>query len=381
MRLLILNYEYPPVGAGAGRIAAHLAREWAVLGISVTVVTAGFQENTGESVEDGVKIIRLPSRRKQLYRSCPREMLSWIRHATQYCLKMKDEDLPDLVFAHFAIPGGKVALKFKQKRNVPYMIMSHYHDIPWLAKKEMFPFHLLTFCSIRKICLNASYRFVQSDEMKNNIDRFVGKGEIGRNILIPNGFDSSISIGDEIVRIPDQVLFAARLVKQKNPFTFLQAAKMVQKQMPDIRFVVAGDGPLRNAMEVWVKKEGLTRNFSFTGWVSNAEMATLFASSSLFVSTSLYEGMSMTIMEALAAGLRVVATPVSNNPKLLESNDVGRLVPICNAEATAEAIIECLNCGVTDREALAAAVSEYSWPQVAARYVDYFNVLTSSENV
>ena len=82
MKLLILNYEYPPLGGGAGVITQNIAEGLSKLGHEISVVTTWFQgEKEVEIVNDNLKIIRLKSKRKYLYRSNPREMLSWISYA------------------------------------------------------------------------------------------------------------------------------------------------------------------------------------------------------------------------------------------------------------------------------------------------------------
>jgi len=371
MRIFVLNYEYPPIGAGAGKIAAALATEWAKNGYEITFVTAGYRELNGESLENGIKVVRLPSARKHIFRSNPREMLSWIKHAKNYCLTLPPEKLPDFCFAHFSIPGGQVAYHLYKQRGIPYFVMSHWHDIPWLAKKEMLFFHLLTFCRIKKICLNAKNCFLQSKAMKKNIDRFTGKKYSTNNIVIPNGFypDESIDAVQKL-KAPNMVLFAARLVKQKNPMLFLKAAKAVLSKRPETQFVIAGNGPLFTKMQNYVKANLLEANITFCGWLPENEMKTMFRKASVFVSTSRYEGMSMTIMEALSYGAYVVATPVSNNEALLKNENLGKLSSFHDAEIIANDIMLALNSSHYQCEK--SMLKSYEWPEVARQYLKYF---------
>ena len=76
MKILMLNYEYPPLGAGAGVITQHISEGLVKLGNQVTVLTAWLPNNEEEEeVNEGLKIIRLKCKRKHVYKSNPKEML------------------------------------------------------------------------------------------------------------------------------------------------------------------------------------------------------------------------------------------------------------------------------------------------------------------
>jgi len=84
MRLLILNYEYPPLGGGAGVCAQYHALGLEGLGHMVTVITTWFTGEREQESHGNLTIIRLKSRRKKKYRSNPIEMLSW--HGMPTCI-------------------------------------------------------------------------------------------------------------------------------------------------------------------------------------------------------------------------------------------------------------------------------------------------------
>jgi glycosyltransferase involved in cell wall biosynthesis len=190
MNLLVLNYEYPPLGGGAGVITQNISERLASLGHKVTVVTAWYKIEKEIEEANNLKIIRLKSKRKHTYKSSISEMLSWIKESKKFLNNYCKEEKFDLCFANFTIPGGIVALFLKRKFGIKYTIISHGHDIPWRYPKQMFHFHLTTYSRIKKICLQSEINFVQTQEMKKNIDKFLGKKYATKNILIPNGLDS-----------------------------------------------------------------------------------------------------------------------------------------------------------------------------------------------
>ena len=74
---------------------------------------------------------------------------------------------------------------------LPYVLISHGHDIPWVHPRQMFLFHLGTYLWIRSVCRDSPVNFIQTGMMKDNIDRFMGEKHPRNNILIPNGVDTS----------------------------------------------------------------------------------------------------------------------------------------------------------------------------------------------
>lgn len=326
MKLLVLNYEYPPLGGGAGVIAQHISEGLAGLGHSVTVLSAAFDDLPLECTENNVRVFRVKSRRKFVYRSNPFEMWSWMQKATKFLKHHLKTNTYDLCFANFSIPGGMVAYRMKLMYGLPYTIISHGHDIPWFFPKQMFWYHLVLYHQIRNIVLQSEKNFVQSTEMKNNIDLFTGDAFKYKNTVIHNGWDSSVFAPDYSKRSDSFIiLFAGRLVQQKDPFTFLKAIKTVAGEVPCTVHIL-GDGPLRNKMQAWVDKNGLSQRFCFLGWVNKHEMLLQYQSAWLTVLPSLSEGMSIATLEALACGQYVIATRVSNNESLINEGVNGNLI-------------------------------------------------------
>ncbi|HED63926.1 MAG TPA: glycosyltransferase family 1 protein, partial [Planctomycetes bacterium] len=95
------------------------------------------------------------------------------------------------------------------------------------------------------------------------------------------------------------VLFLARLTEQKDPATFLEAAALVHGTRPDVRFIVAGDGPLREEMEHLSEELGLQRTVHFTGHLCAADADRAFAVADLYVLPSAAEPFGISALEAM----------------------------------------------------------------------------------
>lgn len=189
MKLLVLNYEYPPIGGEAGAISKNIADGLAVRGHNITVLTTYYDGTEATSVENGVRVIRLKSKRKDASHSNVREMISWMIMARKFLKKHLQTEKYDLCVANFALPCGEVAYSMREMYHLPYTIISHGPDIPWNCPKQMMWYHAACYHWIRKICMQAERNYVRSDEMLANINAFLG-GSKNKNKLIRNVSDS-----------------------------------------------------------------------------------------------------------------------------------------------------------------------------------------------
>jgi glycosyltransferase involved in cell wall biosynthesis len=132
-----------------------------------------------------------------------------------------------------------------------------------------------------------------------------------------------------------------RLVPVKNHRLFFEAAALVKAARPDARFVVVGDGELRDAITAQVDALNLRESVIFTGWMQ--DVAPVYADLDALAISSLNEGTPVSVIEALAAGCPVVATSVGGLPDLLDHGALGTLVPLGDARALADALIQVLD--------------------------------------
>ncbi len=116
-----------------------------------------------------------------------------------------------------------------------------------------------------------------------------------------------------------------RLDPVKNLPALLRAHALVVEQHPESRAVIVGDGPERSALHALAVELGVADSVIFAGYRSDARA--LMAAFDVYVNTSTYEGVSLTILEAMAASLPVIATLVGGNPEVVVDLETGLLVP------------------------------------------------------
>lgn len=329
MRLLILNYEYPPLGGGAGRCSQFQAEGLARLGHEVTVITTWYRGEKEIEERDQLKLIRLKSRRKKTFRSNPLEMFSWALKTLGYIRRTRLHLQTDLILAHFSIPGGFVALPVKLLYKTPYYIISHGQDIPWFSPKELFFYHLVFYLPIRLICSTASKVTVLSQQRLNELSRLTAKKHHPKHYIISNGCDIGFFTPPENEKEKDElrILFTGRLTRQKDPFTFLKAIQLLSDSDIPISIEIVGDGPLRSKMESFVLRHQLSKQVRFSGWVSREELKEKYRSAHLLLITSVDEGQSLAMMEAISSGLYLFTTPVSGSESLVHEKVNGEYIP------------------------------------------------------
>lgn len=157
------------------------------------------------------------------------------------------------------------------------------------------------------------------------------------------------------VRQDGPAVIVARLSPEKDIDTLLQATALIRRQDPTFRLEIAGDGRCRTDLEQETQRLGLQGVVRFLGAVG--DVPTLLRRARLFVLSSISEGISLTLLEAMARGLPIVATAVGGNPEVVQDGVTGLLVRPGRAEDMAAALLRLhrdadlrARCGAAGRE-------------------------------
>jgi glycosyltransferase involved in cell wall biosynthesis len=218
-----------------------------------------------------------------------------------------------------------------------------------------------------------------SDEVKQ---RLLGAGVREERIsIVRNGIDlrpfarAIPSPADAVQPERDLVLgLVGRLAWEKGVDVFLAAAAQVAGEFSAARFVVAGDGPDREALAAQIAALGLRERAMLAG--RRDDMAAVYASFDVMVSSSRQEGLPMAILEGMASGLPLVATAVGDVPTVVRDGVTGLLVPPDDAERLAAAMLELLRDAALRARLGAAArrliAEEYSAQRMVADYLQVY---------
>ncbi|WP_239461960.1 glycosyltransferase [Occallatibacter savannae] len=154
--------------------------------------------------------------------------------------------------------------------------------------------------------------------------------------VIYPGVDVNEFSPDKIRRRTLTVGTACRLEPVKDVATLIDAVSIVAAQHPAIRLEIAGEGSLRTALQERVHALGISENVAFLGWRS--DVSALHHSWSLFIQPSLDEGFGVSVLEAMASGLPVIASDAGGLRELIVDGKTGLLVPPGNPTILAEKI-------------------------------------------
>ena len=195
----------------------------------------------------------------------------------------------------------------------------------------------------------------------DRVDRFIAISEAVRERLIEDGIKrekttvvhEGVDV-ERIVHLPPANVHGAfflpthapvvgnigALVAQKGQHHLVDAAAIVVKRIPDVRFVILGEGELRAALEEQIKRKHLERHVFLAGF--RADALELLKGFDVFALSSLHEGMCTSLVDAMAASKAAVATAVGGVPEVLDDGETGYLVPAHDHNAMAERIIQLL---------------------------------------
>ena len=175
------------------------------------------------------------------------------------------------------------------------------------------------------------------------------------------------------------LLFVGRLDEQKAPFDLLRACESILTERQSMHLLMVGDGPLQAEIIQWTQQHHLAHCIHLAGFQN--DIAGFYQAADCLVLPSHWEGMPNVVLEAMAAGLPVIATDVEGSCEIVEHKKTGLLVPPNNIQALTEAIInQAENLNLMREYADLAqhiVVKEFTHEAVVRKYTDLYQSLLS----
>jgi glycosyltransferase involved in cell wall biosynthesis len=374
MTYLLINYEYPPLGGGAATVSKNLAQALTCRGNRVIVLTSAYKDYRGTSNEGGIEVFRIPALRRSIHRSGIMQMTAYILSAVRRVPRIAEEYQVERILAFFSIPGGVVARWLQTRRSIPYAVTLRGGDVPGTEPGLGIFYKVLTGLR-REILRRARYVCAPSTGLKNLSE----SADPIKVQVIPNGVDCDyFKPGPKTADTTLSLLSVGRLHRQKNVSLTLQILLAIRNRFgtPATARII-GDGPEKVALENFARRNNLLDAIAFEGWLPRDELAAAYQSATLLVQISSYEGMSNSMLEALASGLPVVASLIPENMELISPEWNGLLFDSKeDASNIAQAIVRLhrnperlTQMRINAREHVAA---RYSWDNVAEAYESSF---------
>ncbi len=379
MNILIVSHEYPPIGGGGANACLYLAKNYAILGNKVTILTAYFKKLPLEERIDNVHIVRVKALRKKEDKSTFLEMLSFLCSAWLKVGQMVKQEKFDVCQVFFGIPSGPIGLYLKKRYGIPYVIRFGGGDIPGAQKRFSFVYKILSPV-IRSIWRNADALVANSDVLKQKALQYENRYPIE---IISNGVDGGFftrnKLGgrqDEAGQLKDNqeicVLFVSRLIQGKGLQYIIPEMKRVNTACGRrVSLAIVGDGPYREELEKITSDFDTGAYVSFVGKKNKEELYMYYSNADLFILPSESEGMPNVVLEAMAMGLPVLMTPCGGCKELITGN--GRVEPI---ERFVDAMIEMCKDEkgrlYMGKQSELLARTKFGWQERAQEYIAVF---------
>ena len=305
-RILVLNYEFPPLGGGASPVSYELAKRLSETGdFDVDVVTMGYKDlSKYEEVNKNFKIHRVKCWRSKKEICHPWEQATYLFSAWFKSRELLKKNKYDLCHCHFIIPTGVLALRLKKKYGLQYVITSHGSDVlGYNARfKLLYPFLIKSW---KNILDNAQKIISPSNFLKSEILKVYPKFEDGKIVVIPNGIDANKFRPQEKKKY---IFSSGRLLVNKGFQYLIQA---VSNEDIGYEVHIAGDGPMMSELKELAGKS--KTKIIFHGWLDNKgeEYKDLLEQSAMYVLASEKENASISLREAMSAGCAVITTNTS----------------------------------------------------------------------
>jgi glycosyltransferase involved in cell wall biosynthesis len=294
-------------------------------------VVAGLPQLESVPLDLGPKLGRRTLFEYVLRRSRHRRQL---RRVLQECMRVAPVDLVHFQFKKEQLLGTRVARSLGLR-----VVWTEHNRLPRAFTMPRLPVVLYRRGANRTDGVVCVARFVARDLERRGVAP-------SRLHVIPNGIHVSAAIlasqrttareGLGLGADVPVIGMVSRLERFKGHRFLLDALPLLRRRFPDLHVVIAGDGPARVELIGHALRAGIDHCITFTG--HRRDISALLPAFDVFVSTSLAEGLPFSLLEAMAAGLPVVATSVGGVPELVRHAETGLLVPAGDAPALAHAI-------------------------------------------
>jgi glycosyltransferase involved in cell wall biosynthesis len=371
VRLLFINYEYPPVGAGAATATADMARSAVRHGHHVTVLTAAYGGNAGWAEESGILLRRVASRRRRADRSSVGEMASFVARAALALPWVARRSRAQACIVFFSLPCGPLGLLFRALTGGPYVVSLRGGDVPG-TEPQLARMHRW-LRPLRRLALSRAAAVVANSPGLAKLSQDADPVAVA---MIPNGVDlERFQPGPAPPAEPFHFLFVGRLNAQKNVDLLLAAtAELRRGAPPPFRLSIVGDGPLAPALHERADALGLQDLITWERWLPRERMPAVYRSAHCLVNPSHYEGMPNVVLEAMACGVPAIVSDVAGNRDVVESGANGIVV----AHDSRGELVDAMSRVLRERERLAAlgrraralARERHSWDAATLRFIE-----------
>ena len=274
---------------------------------------------------------------------------------------------------------GNIAARTK----AAYVFTSHAPNIPTTGMLEgmLHPIQFLKSVNtylLRQAMMQADRIVAFSQFSRDLIVKGLGGTE--KIEVIPPGIESSWFEVERNQVDSNRILFWGRIEEEKGLPELFVSLKKVTEKFTDLKLTLVGEGNRLQEYKTLVTDLGLIKNVEFLGWLSDKELQSIAAESRFGIFPSRIESFGLSVVEAMAAGLPVIAARGGAVAENIEEDLTGRLVPVNDPDALTEAILSLLedqqSAENRAKAAKTAAREKFSWEKTADRMFELYQSIT-----
>lgn len=368
MRILMLNYEYPPLGGGASPVTAALAHALSRAGHWIDVVTMHYRGIPYREDHGQLQIYRVPCMRRKQHICTTPEMATYLLPATVWGWLLSARGRYDVIHSHFLLPTAPAGLPIAYGRNLPHCVTLHGSDVPGYNPDRFGWQHRLISPLWQRLAHSVDALAAPSQFLARQAEAH-GAPDVQ---VLPYGWNQPPHKNQ-----PKQhrILIATRLLRRKGVHRALDA--LAQLALGDWKIVVAGDGPERERLQHQAQQLGLP--ITFVGFVKGSVLDDLYATSAIFVFVSEQDNFPVVLLEAMSARCAIVTSRSSGMPEVV--GDTALLVDPHDVKAIRIAIDRLLHDPAL-REQLGSQARDraatFDWQHMLPRYEAWYTAVKNS---
>jgi glycosyltransferase involved in cell wall biosynthesis len=370
MKILCINYEYPPIGGGGASACKGLVEELVKEGHEVDLVTSGMKGLPEYEEVNGVHVYRVNCIRRHKHYAGTIELISQVIPSYNKAIELIRKKEYDINHTHFIVPSGLVSYLIKRKTGLAYVITAHGSDVAGYNPDRFSYMHILMKPLWRMIVRNSSGITAPSDFLK----KLIRKAFNVPVEIIPNGFDIRPA---EKVQRENRILVVSRMFERKGVQFLIEALQGISTEEWDVW--VVGDGPYLPVLKELANKLGVS--VKFLGQVPNDQVFDIYLRSKIYVFPSMVENFPVVLLEAMAAGCAVITSTAPGCAEVV--GDAAIKVQAGSAEPLRSALFSLMNNQqeVSRLQKLGRErVNNFAWPVVTERFVKVFDNIVNEKN-